>query len=60
MRVLLPLSPAWAAGAPLLAHQRSGALTACENRLGAADFSPPFPPAVAHRLLLSALTAAIE
>ena len=31
----------------------------CENRFGG-GFQPPFPPAVAHSLLLSALTAVIE
>ena len=40
------------------ARLRRAGQAACENRFG--RISAPFPPAVAHRLLLSALSAAIE
>ena len=33
---------------------------ACENASCLVEFQPPFPPAVAHRLLLKSRTAAIE
>ena len=39
-----------------VANDRTG--QACEDRFG--RISPPFPPAVVHRLLLFSLTAAIE
>ena len=45
---------------PTIGTASAGAVRRPPARIVLGGFQPPFPPAVAHRLLLSSLTAAIE